>query len=85
MINLLSVIKPSAQKLGFEFVYAQRSFKDELGESNSFWCVLTKNKQVIEKLKDFQWRSGEDLPQTREWTDDYISFIHPMFLMLSSY
>lgn len=84
-INLLSVIYPTSVDLNQSFVYTQRSFKDELGASNSYWCVMTKNSGLIKNLKNLGWRGGEDLPKTRSWRDDYISFIHPMYLMLKTY
>ncbi|MBY0515882.1 MAG: fused MFS/spermidine synthase [Bacteriovoracaceae bacterium] len=81
-INLLSVLKPNADELGLKFACLQRSLEDELGATNSVWCVMTKNENLEKSLLAKGWLDGSQSSVSRSWSDDYISFIQPMYLML---
>ncbi|MBM7841678.1 fused MFS/spermidine synthase [Herpetosiphon giganteus] len=82
-LNLEPVLHDLAEKLGLlALVHEYNTDEDVLehGNNSTKWVIFTKNQAFYQQFIDqHQWRSLQNQPNDRLWTDDYSSIITTLY------
>ncbi|XSG74359.1 spermidine synthase [Herpetosiphon llansteffanensis] len=82
-LNLEPVLHDLAEKLGLlALVHEYNTAEDvlEQGNNSTKWVIFTKNQAFYQQFIDqYQWRSLQNRPNDRLWTDDYSSIITTLY------
>ncbi|KPL85385.1 fused MFS/spermidine synthase [Herpetosiphon geysericola] len=82
-LNLEPVLHDLAEKLGLlALVHEYHTDEDvlEQGNNSTKWVIFTKNQAFYQQFIDqYQWRSLQNRPNDRLWTDDYSSIITTLY------
>ncbi|MFD3165900.1 spermidine synthase [Herpetosiphon sp. NSE202] len=82
-LNLEPVLHDLAEKLGLlALVHEYNTDEDVLehGNNSTKWVIFTKNQAFYQQFIDqHQWRSLQNRPNDRLWTDDYSSIITTLY------